>query len=331
MKRLVALGAVALMGLGAFAQGGELNITSRVEAVWPEPSEESSEWGMGFSSLYAFLDGSFNDHFSYSASMHLLSNYTKDLYNPPTSKFVDGNFLNWAYLSYDNDWMGVDAGKISLNIGSFENELNDVDCFSPFVSPYWSDLNIYQWGGTFRLNPSENQSFEVQLTTSPFMEHWRDHDWAWSVAWRGKIMGTISTNWSLYSMRGSLDYGTSAAPALTEGDHVNYTFLGLGNRYEEDKLSIDLDLHFDLKDGWDNSCFQMQGNYDYSDKIRVGCMAGLRHKEYPIVGAYTEYRPSPDLRIHAYLSDYVNNEMEEGWGHDFACSIGVTYNLNFPF
>lgn len=296
----------------AFAQA-EITITPRLEANFPGESKAVAT--PGFSSLYGFVDGEISSHFSYSGSFHFLSPSPKDLYSYE-SPFTDGTWVDWAYFSYDNDFLGVDLGKVVLNMGGFEFEKNDVDCYEPLVSDYWNLLTIYQPGVTFRLTPWDAHSFEAQLTTSPMMEDLNTLGFAASVAWRGEF-GNFSTYWA-----------ANVQEMTVDGSRSRFLYAGLGNMYSFEKVDLSLDMYYGpSKREFDKSAAELvlRAAYRQSEMFSCELMAACRQLDIPVFGMLAEYYPlgNDALRLHVAASDvYIDNS------HNFMLSLGITANLH---
>ncbi len=327
-RKTVCCLAAAVLSLGiipqAFAQA-ELTLTPRAEVNYTHG--EGDETDFGFTSLYSFLDGSIGEKFSYSASFHFLSTDPKSLYSYE-SPFQDGTWIDWAYLSYDGGLFGVDFGKVVLNMGGFEFDKNDVDCYAPMVSDYWNSLCLYQPGITFRLTPWDTQSFEAQLTASPMMTGLSDVTLAASAAWRGEF-GAFSTYWAANLQRWDVE------------DEVrgNYLCVGLGNRYSFENADLTLDLFYGPAVGkFDSGNFEatLRADYRPSDRLSLGLMGGCRPSGYVSAGAQVEYFPLRDdtLRFHFAASDRyldVPEGVPETAGasrHLLVLSLGLTANLH---
>jgi len=96
--------------------------------------------------VYAFLDGEFGKHFSYSVSTHFVDGKnTGDLYRN-TWKAWDNNWCDWANLSYSIAGFSFSAGKDMILNGLHEFSPADVDNWSLLCSSFWNELNPYQLG-----------------------------------------------------------------------------------------------------------------------------------------------------------------------------------------
>ena len=318
-KTLCCISATFSLGIipQAFAQT-ELVITPRAEVNFADVDGDT-DTDFGMSSLYGFLDGTINENFSYSASFHFLSTDPKALYNYK-APFSDGTWIDWAYLSFDSEpyGVGIDLGKVVLNMGGFEFDKNDVDCYIPLVSDYWNSLCIYQPGITFRLYPSETQAIEAQLTTSPMKMDYSDIGLAASVAWRGEF-GPFSTYWAANFQ----EYYKSIGDVIC---------VGLGNKYSFENLDLILDLFYgpDELSGFNKSCCELSLRADYktSDKLSFELMGGYRATDRITAGALVEYYPLGDdtLRFHLSASDRYLPDMSNA--HNLYISLGLTANLH---
>ncbi len=335
MKRRLLVSIVAItMSVSAFSAGADITIRPRLEGAYNSIFNKE-DFGFGMSSLYSFLEGDISDSFSYYASLHFLSADPKSLYNYDYP-CINGTWVDMAYLSYNRDFWGIDLGKVMLNFGGMTNELDDVDCYSGLIPFNWFEFNSYQYGLTFRLTPWENHSFEAQFTTAPYMESFKDMQYAYSLAWRGE-MGRYSTAWAVNAFRSYAepeDEDDEDAP-LSKTTNIN---IGLGNRFEfNDKWNMEFDAYLHLFDcklyDMEYSDFYLRGGYNPSDKVSIQATVGLKSVKASVFGAVVEYFPIESLRLHAALSycdcselDYFVRLKDD---QPFEASIGVTYTLDF--
>ncbi|MBO4498680.1 MAG: hypothetical protein J5732_00300 [Bacteroidaceae bacterium] len=328
MKKRIYLSLVALFMASStiFAGGADIRIVPRLEGAYNSYSNYEHQFGLGMSSLYSFLDGEIGDHFSYSASFHFLSNHPQSLYKYE-SPCYNGTFVDWAYMSYNNSIIGFDLGKIIFNYGGFAYEENDVDVFSGMVPYLWNDFCTYQYGLTFRVTPSENHSIEAQFATSPYMQSFKDMQFAYSLTWRGE-MGRFSTVWTANLLNGKeADEDT--------GDVVKFTNInfGLGNKFEiSDRWDIGLDLYAQMYDGsfnsFRNSEFDLSGTFHATDNLDIKALAGLVFTNKAKLGLQIVYYPIEALRLHAVCS-YCEDGYKFNPDKGFEASIGATYTLDF--
>lgn len=327
MKRRIYLSLVALFTtLSTFAGGADIVIEPRLEGAYNSINNYEHEFGLGLSSLYGFVDGEIGGHFSYSASFHFLSNHPQSLYNYD-APCMNGTFVDWAYMSYNNDFLGIDLGKIVFNFGGFSMEDNDVDCYSGMAPFIWNDFCNYQYGLTLRVNPSENHSIEAQFATSPYMMSFKDMQFGYSLAWRG-VMGRFSTVWAVNLLNSKeVDEDTGE---VVKGTNVNF---GLGNKFAlGDSWDLGLDLYAQMFDGsfnsFENSEFDLSGTFHAADNLDIKALAGLVFTKKPKFGLQVEYYPIDNLRLHA-VCNYCKDGYKYNPDNGFEASIGATYTLNF--
>ena len=320
---------MAVMSLPLLADGPEIRITPRLEGNVSSAEGLSPDWNLGASSLYAFVDGDFSSHFSYTASLHLLSTQLRDLYNQKYP-LVNCSWLDWAYVSYDGGFIGVDVGKICHNFGFFESDLDDVDCYSPMVSDTWTENCSYQYGATLRLNPWETQTFELQFTTSPFMKSIAENVWAYSLCWRGE-MGVLSTKWSF-----SRQYAEEESEeGLLERNAYNY--IGIDNKLTFDNFMYTLGFsNCGAAQIGDISCSEFVGRAKFigSEKVNVEAMLSWKRLKDLCYGLSVEYFPLKDdsLRLFAAASNrhLHTDELPSAISNFMAC-LGVRYDLVLSF
>lgn len=345
MKRRIATSLIAFVTMmPVFAGGADIAIQPRLEGAYNSISnnfEKDSEFGLGMTALYATIDGSITDNFSYYGQFRFLSSMPKYLYDYEYP-CINGTWVNMAYLSYNRDFWGIDLGKVLLNYGGIINEYDDVDCYSELVPFEWSYFNSYQYGLTFRLTPWENHSFEAQFTTSPSMDSFKDMMFAYSLCWRGE-MGRYSTVWAINNAKGYVYEGDGEEEDLEEFEGAfekeNTISIGLGNKYEiNDRWNIELDAFVHLFgckfDNFEYSDFELTGAFNATDNLCLKAQVGLKSLKKMSVGAVVEFYPIEKLRLHAAFN-YCNADEDfaliNKFYYDKPCSasIGVTYTFDF--
>ena len=285
MKKLVVFCAAMLCSFLAFSQEAEFSVVPRLEV-----NKTGSEYGLGSSSLYTFLDGSFGENFSYSVSNHWLSTDTGSLYS---NSFVVGepDWVDWAYLTYSVGSFYVSAGKVALNTGGFEFYENDVDVFDILASTTWNESSVYSFGATIGFTPWENTCFELQYSQSGA-----------SIYWNGEY-GPFSNSW-----------------AYSHNTVVGYDILGLGNRLSFDKSTYTLDI---FSHDWSFLEAHVEAQFDILRNMSVSGIFNCTNDDYRSAGLKMLVFPfgSELLRVHA-LAAYDNLE-------NFSFSLGMTFNFNF--
>ena len=171
MKKILLTAAVLLPSLLALSQEASDPGSKYAEVLLVARAEyaSSEEDHLGNSSFYAVLDGAFNSKLSYSAEAHLLSSCPRDLYEA-TWHSDTGNWLDWAYLSYDFGGITLSAGKQAQFIATWENEEYDFDQYYELASWYWNNFNVYQWGLKLDWTPSDVFTMGFSWLTSPYGE-----------------------------------------------------------------------------------------------------------------------------------------------------------------
>lgn len=327
MKReSLALALICICGMHTYAFNMDVTVKSRLEGAYNSIyNENENEYGFGLSSLYTFLEGDITDNLSYYASLHLLSSSPAGLYDYE-APCLNGTWVDMAYLSYNRDLWGIDLGKVNLNMGGIANEYDDVDCYSGLVPYNWNEFTTYQYGATLRLTPGDYNSFELQVTTSPYMESFDRLNLAYGLCWRGDWDG-FSTSWAVNSI------------SDPESTHLN---IGLGNKFNiNDRWNIEMDAFahlFDCQlDGFRYSDFTVTGNYIPAESLSLKAMLGVRGATALSAGALVEYYPIESLRLHASFNYCDCDRLpEDFYGHlsngtPVEASIGVTYTLDFGF
>lgn len=332
MKRRLFISAVLLAATAsAFGQGLDITVKPRLEGAYNSSyNTDGKEFGIGLSSLYAFLDGSITDNLSYYASLHLLTSSPKWLYDY-ANPCMNGTWIDLAYLSYNRDFWGIDLGKVYLNFGGMSNEYDDVDIYSGLVPFNWNEFTTYQYGLTLRLTPWENHSFEAQFTTSPYNdpEISKSPLYGYALDWRGE-MGRFSTSWAV---NGFNSWSEDIDP--TKETNIN---IGLGNKFEfNDRWNVEFDAYVhayncDFAD-FEYSDFNLTGAFNPSENLTLKAMTGLRGTKAWVFGGICEYYPIENLRLHAALSycdtDKLPEAYQDYYTNSFEASIGVTYTLDF--
>ena len=232
MKKTFLTSAALLLSLLAHSQEADDLGNKYAEVTFVARAEYSSveDDHLGNSSFYAFLDGAFSSNLSYSVSTHLLSSYPKDLYQG-TLYSNTNNWLDWAYLTYDFGQFQFELGKNCMDLGTFEFQENDVDCYYELQSAFWSMLPAYQWGANLYWTPSDKFELTAGMCTSPFGEK----PFA-SGLYSYHLRGAFTSEF----YEGMLSYGLHQRD---KGDYIG--LLSVGNRfYLGDKWQMTWDSYY---------------------------------------------------------------------------------------
>ncbi|MCR5561455.1 MAG: hypothetical protein K6F58_06540 [Bacteroidales bacterium] len=245
MKKYLVVCAAALMLLPCFplrsqeaddtGSGVGLSIIPRLDLT-PVFSDGAAALTLGNSSLYSLFEGDINDNLSFSVCNHWLSAAPGELYAIPgegANLFRSDwtNWLDWAYLTYSFGSFSISAGKDVVTTGGFELDDYDYDVHPQLQSGLWNNLSCYQWGGKLQYaSPSENTTFGLQITSSPYVERpFKDGNFNMSLEWRGNY-GAFSNIWSVTSFGADGIIGNPALMLIT-----------LGQRYEAGDFTFGLD------------------------------------------------------------------------------------------
>lgn len=332
MKKLILVLVVAGIAASASAEGPDITITGRLEGNCNAAVGSAPDWSFGMSSLYGLVEGKFGGHFSYLASLHLLSTAPRELYCNE-KPLVYGSWLNTAYLSFDTEKIGIDAGKLFYTAGTFEMDEYDVYSYIPIVSDFWMSLTTYQYGLAFRFKPSEDHVLKAQVTTSPYMTELSTGNLAYGLSWTGQ-MGRFSTIWAV---------GTQRGPELNDegeilpGTKVYYMTYGLGNRLTFDNFQYTLELtNYAVRQAADlkNTLVKFDFACIADDSIRpvvTVSMERLRDLKY---GFRLEWFPLKDdaMRVFVAASNrHFSESLPEEPSHIFSACAGLTYDLRLSF
>jgi len=314
-----------MVAVTAFAQSADLVIVPHIEGTMTKyASGEKAQWGWGWSGLFVDLDGTFrNEAFSYSVETRLLNDTPSTLYNYQNG--INGTWLNWAYLAYDNEWFGASLGKMSLQTGLKEYDESDYDIVYTLASNAWLDLYAYQLGAEMRFTPFESNTFTFQFMTSPYESSLKENLYTISAGWNGEF-GNFSAGLAFNFIQGNFD-----------GDNKEwYTMASFGAKYNFESCDVSLDVtnnpYAKLSD-WGSSEFTGRFNFTGSDLIHFGATFGIQYLEKPIYGAFIDVYPFKNDSFRAYASIARRSFMSDGENLYMGtlASIGLTYYLNFHF
>lgn len=233
MKKLLFVPALLTAALTAHAAGLEATDESQDEAampsvrvrtearvdfnqVWQDSELDRSASGFKANSLALFLDGRFNDKFSYA----LKQRFDKA---PRNSSFLDAT--PWVYITYTPiEKLDISAGKQVVAIGGYEYDRSPSDIF--FASEFWNNISCYQLGVSAAYNFGRDK-FTFQVTQSPFFTDLNSNMYSYNLEWRGQH-GPWQTIWS------------ANLAEWTRGRYISY--LALGNRLDFNPVVLELDF-----------------------------------------------------------------------------------------
>lgn len=268
----------------------------------------------GFKGKYIniMLDGSINEHFSYSYRQRLNKQHADQ-------SFFDAT--DWVYLTYKaNDHWSFSGGKQVVGIGGYEYDRAPIDLY--FCSEFWNNIACYQFGASMTYSSkSGNDKFMAQFCESPF--NLPDEDmYAYNLMWYGSH-DWYNSIWSVNAME------------YVPGKFIYYIALGNEFRLGNAKLQLDYmnratDKHaFFFKD-----CSLMgELSYMIDNKVNIfgkvtydvnntnssviGDKCVLPGTEVTRVGVGMEYYPLPkgnkNIRLHAnYCHAFGKNSNANG-------------------
>lgn len=241
--------------------------------------------------VYAFLDGNFGEHFSYSVSTHFVNgDSTADLYRN-TWKAWENNWCDWANLTYSIGNFSISAGKDMLLTGLYEFEPDDVDNYSFLCSSYWNEVVTYQLGirAAYTIEAVSTTAL-IEFAASPFDE---------------KPFGGHNTiSFGLQGDFGAFQpYYTLNRMTMDEeiwGMERLYV-LSLSNRFRlGDKIMLNADYLGRFSPSA-KSASSILGGLEYSiiDGMKLTARAGWEEVEGSFGGLAFEFRPLSFLRCHA--------------------------------
>lgn len=312
--------------LGSYA---ELTLIPRLDVSPTLYQDSPNEINFGNSSLYTQLEGAFSDNLSFTLINHWIQlDDMDDLAWPYNNigRSDDWNFIDMCYMEYSTGSWAFTLGKDVLTIGGYEFDEWDWNTHTGLASPLWSYMPCFQWGGKITYTtPSEQNSFSLQMATSPYGEHpFSSGLWTYSLGWIGEY-----ENWGLIGSFSALEMGASSYQLLaclgvnaqlgSWGDltidwnntgaynELDWSFLD-GNCFQS-KLTIT------TVDSWD---FSVKGIYNVVPEGSIlpssWTLGGIAHF-YPIEN-------SEDLRLHAYIA---YDSLTSG----LSLNIGARYQLRF--
>lgn len=311
--------------LGSYA---ELTLIPRLDVSPTLYQDSPNEINFGNSSFYTLFEGAFSDNLSFTIVNHWFHLDPGDYAWPYQNigRSDDWNFLDYFNVNYNLGSWTFTLGKDVMTMGGYEFDDWDWDTHVDLASPLWNNLPCFQWGGKVTyLTPSEQNSFSLQATSSPYGERpFSSGLWAYSLGWRGEyetwgLIGSVSalqmdeSQYQLIACLGTqVQLSTWGVLTLdwnnTGGYNDNdWTFLE-GNCFQG-KLSVA------AGESWD---FSIKGIYNLMKNKNIlpstWTLGGVA-QFYPIKG-------SEDLRLHAYIA---YNSINSG----LSLNIGARYQLRF--
>lgn len=177
MKKLLVLIAAALSATLVYAQdaenvgnGAQLSIIPRVDLNPYLGYNNGNEFNFSNTGLYALLEGTFADDFSYTGYFHFFDAYDFGYYYQYPFYPGEYSWLDIANLTYAPGNFAFSIGKNTMAVGTFEMEDWDHDVYYEQSSSFWNNYQVYQWGADVSYYFNDDAYAMFQVTSSPFSE-----------------------------------------------------------------------------------------------------------------------------------------------------------------
>ena len=321
MKKLTVFLGIVIMAIGSAAYAQEVESTAPVQkSSWgdatdfiPEISLDmrggfrvDSEYEAGRftgEDLNIDINGYISPNFSYSINHRIASSYYGE-----ASGF---DATNWLTLTYEVGDFAITAGKDALFVGSFEYDAYDLDTYYEMNSPFYNDLDCWQWGISGAWYPAEDQEILLQIANSPY-SYGHPGMFSFATGWRGA--------WDWYESYWTANLWMAGTDGLVKG-------VNLGNRFYLGNFTIDLDLMGRFNEAYGGYDVILAPSYNFGEWGRLFAKAGADSIEDGwniFFGGGFEYFPlkeNKDIRLHAV---YTYNEYTIGQ----MFSLGLTWKMN---
>lgn len=190
---------------------------------------------------------------------------------------------DWVYLDYSWNRFNVSAGKEVVSIGGWEYDCYPVNIYS--ASTFWNNINCFQLGVQAGMRVGKHSQLSLQATQSPFHTSANRNMYGYNLFWNGRY-GFFHALWSANMME------------YDRGRFISY--LSLGNRFEFDKVAVDVDV-----------------------MNRAASHQAFFGKDMTVIGQVA-YQPTPAWRVHAKYTYDVN---KSGTGADLCVLNGTELNM----
>ena len=323
MKKLTVFLGIVIMAIGSAAYAQEVESTAPVQkSSWgdatdfiPEISLDmrggfrvGSEYESGRftgDDLNIDINGQISPNFSYSINHRIASSYYGEAHGFDAT--------NWLTLTYEVGNFAITAGKDALFVGSFEYDAYDLDTYYEMNSPFYNDLDCWQWGISGAWYPAEDQEILLQIANSPY-SYGDPGMFSFATGWRGA--------WDWYESYWTANLWMAGTDGLVKG-------VNLGNRFYLGNFTIDLDLMGRFNEAYGGYDVILAPSYNFGEWGRIFAKAGIEPSGYSsdmymFFGGGFEYFPlkeNKDIRLHAaYIyNDYTIGQM---------FSLGLTWKMN---
>lgn len=323
MKKLTVFLGIVIMAIGSAAYAQEVESTAPVQkSSWgdatdfiPEISLDmrggfrvDSEYESGRftgEDLNIDINGYISPNFSYSINHRIASSYYGEAHGFDAT--------NWLTLTYEVGDFAITAGKDALFVGSFEYDAYDLDTYYEMNSPFYNDLDCWQWGISGAWYPAEDQEILLQIANSPY-SYGDPGMFSFATGWRGA--------WDWYESYWTANLWMAGTDGLVKG-------VNMGNRFYIGNFTIDLDLMGRFNEAYGGYDVILAPSYNFGEWGRIFAKAGIEPSGfsddmYMFFGGGFEYFPlkeNKDIRLHAV---YTYNEYTIGQ----MFSLGLTWKMN---
>ncbi len=308
-KLLICIFTIAAFCTATLGQEGKVSLKFDARADYNYIQRQNANDRAGFygRNLNIMLDGEINSAFEYHVRQRL---------NVPIGEI--GGLLDatdWAYLTYHiNDNFSLSAGKQVVAIGGFEYDYAPIDGY--FLSDFCNNIPCYEVGISLGFKDNSGKhSLQFQFANSPFVKTPFDNMYSYNILWNGNF-DAFKTLYSINMIE------------FRKGDFINY--IALGNRFEVDRLSFELDytnryhgnqdnffedfsivaqMKYSICSSWN---IFVKGGYDQNKAQIAGTpvhhrwdVCVLPGTKYTFGGAGFEFFPlkdKKDIRVHGYMA-----------------------------
>lgn len=327
----------ALIPAAAFAQDTEqpkqeilkIDVQARVDWQLDNVDSHTINSNTGFEAKYLGfrIDGQIVPGLTYSWRQRL------------SKVLTDGAFLNatdWIYLNYKLDRWNFQAGKQVVAIGGWEYDHHPIDLLG--ASVFCNNIPCYDLGASVGYDVTSSDRLTLQVTQSPFFTKENRNLYSYNIMWTGKH-GIFTPIWSANMVE------------YDKGRYISY--LALGNRFDVENVSLELDLMnraasgqtYFFKDcslmaelGWkpaDRWRIHGKYTYDVNHARKNADYAVTPGTELSMIGGGLEFYPlrkqRTDLRLHAacYYSWGKNgNAADLMQDKTVFFNVGLTWRMN---
>lgn len=356
MKKLISLLFAVLACTMMFGQVSmDLNVIGRVDANPRFTFDgEKPTYNWANSSVYTQLEGQLGERVSFTLVNHWAGSgeelypfgLTPELYKSTWMSNAN-TWLDYLYFDFkiNKNW-SFRIGKDVIALGGLEYEEWDWDCDYDLCSTFWNEIPAYQWGASFAwTNDSENTSFRLQATSSPFSYLKNGsgiaRPWAYGI---GQYYFLHEGSYGIVDFRNSIGY-MDALNYNGKGHAAGVLSVCLGGRINviEDMLSVGAEgliLHdidggistghaiANLRYQSSNEKWELMGKFGYECNYhRVELQSGKHRFLAGATAAFFPLKGKKDLRIQGTIAHHPYFDFCNDRNASLSITVGLTYNL----